>query len=177
MIWKQGMADLVPQEKLQPSMLDRLTDDLPETQKESRERRVLSLKKLREGVLRDIAWLLNTVNLSAVQDLEAYPEVEKSVINFGLPDLSGHTASSLEALELELLIKETIINYEPRINKNSLKVHVLIDESNMDHNSLTFDIEGELWAQPTPVHLYMKTDVDLESGNVLVRDSGAQGRS
>lgn len=171
------MAELVPQEKLQPSMLDRLTDDLPEAQKESRDRRVLSLKKLREGVLRDLAWLLNTVNLSTTEDLTAYPEVEKSVINYGMPDLSGHTANSLEVPELERLIKKTIINYEPRINKNSLKVHVLIDESSMDHNSLTFDIEGELWAQPMPVHLYMKTEVDLESGNFRLRDSGGQGRS
>lgn len=169
------MAELTQQEKLQPSMLDRLTDDMPESQKESRDRRVLSLKKIREGVLRDIAWLLNTINLSSIEDLDAYSEVKKSVINFGMPDLSGHTVNSLNVQELERLLKNTIINYEPRILKNSLKINVLADESSMNRNSLVFDIEGELWAQPTPVHLYMKTELDLESGNVVLRDSGSQG--
>lgn len=169
------MVELTQQEKLQPSMLDRLTDDMPDRQKESRDRRVLSLKKLREGVLRDISWLLNTVNLSSIEDLAAYPEVEKSVINFGIPDLSGRTVKSLEVTELERMITKVIINYEPRMIKNSLKVHVDTDESSMNRNSLVFDIEGELWAQPMPVHLYMKTELDLESGNIVVRDSGSPG--
>jgi len=171
------MAELTQQEKLQPSMLDRLTDDMPDGKKESRDRRVLSLKKLREGVLRDIAWLLNTVNLSSIEDLGAYPYVEKSVINFGMPDLSGHTLNSLELPELERVIKNTIINYEPRMIKNSLKVNVHSDESSMNRNSLVFDIEGELWAQPTPVHLFMKTELDLESGNVVVRDASSRDNS
>lgn len=156
-------------------MLDRLTDDLPDGKKESRDRKILSLKKLREGVLRDIAWLLNTVNLSSIEDLDAYPEVEKSVINFGMPDLSGHTVSSLEIPELERLIKNTIINFEPRLIKNSLKVHIATDENSMNYNSLVFDIEGELWAQPSSVHLYMKTELNMDSGSFSVRDSGSQG--
>ena len=168
------MAELTQQEKLQPSMLDRLTDDMPDTQKESRDRRVLSLKKLREGVLRDISWLLNTVNLSSIVDLDAYPEVEKSVLNYGMPDLSGHTVKSLEVSELEQLIKNTIVNYEPRMIKSSLKVKVISDEGSMNSSSLIFDIEGELWAQPMPVHLYMQTELDLESGSVVARNPGLQ---
>jgi len=57
------MAELAPRERLQPSLLDRLTDDEPDQEVESRERRVLSVRGLREGVLRDLAWLLNTTNL------------------------------------------------------------------------------------------------------------------
>ena len=53
------MAELTQKERLQPSLLDRLTDDEPPTQQESREKRVLSMHKLRLFVLRDISWLLN----------------------------------------------------------------------------------------------------------------------
>ena len=55
-----SMAELAPRERLQPSLLDRLSDDEPDNAVEPRERRVLSLRTLREGVLRDLAWLLNT---------------------------------------------------------------------------------------------------------------------
>ena len=50
------MAELLPQERLQPSLLDRLVDDNPGEQKESRDQRVLVIRKLRDFVLRDLAW-------------------------------------------------------------------------------------------------------------------------
>ena len=50
------MADsLHPQDRLQPALLDRLTDDEPEKKQEPRESRVLSKKQLRQSVLRDLA--------------------------------------------------------------------------------------------------------------------------
>ena len=87
------MAELTPKERLQPSLLDRLTDDEPDKLHEAMDKRVLSPQRLRESVRRDITWLLNTPNLGAVQDLSAYPEVERSTMNFGIPDLSGKPVS------------------------------------------------------------------------------------
>ena len=82
------MAELTPTERLQPSLLDRLTDEEPAQSSESRNRRVLSIQKLRESVLRDVAWLLNTTNLAESDLAERYPDVAKSVVNYGLPDLA-----------------------------------------------------------------------------------------
>ena len=87
------VAELTAQERLQPSLLDRLTDDEPGNQKESRDKRVLTLRRIREGVIRDLAWLLNTANLECVEDLDGYPEVAKSVLNYGIPDLTGKSAT------------------------------------------------------------------------------------
>ena len=91
------MAELTPKERLQPSLLDRLTDNEPDQQKEAREKRVLSMRKLRESVQRDLAWLLNTSNLETVQDLDEYPLVSHSVINYGLPDLAGRQGTLAES--------------------------------------------------------------------------------
>lgn len=57
------MAELTPPERLQPSLLDHLTDDEPAASQETRSPRVLSIQRLRESVLRDLGWLLNTTNL------------------------------------------------------------------------------------------------------------------
>ena len=164
------MAELTTRERLQPSLLDRLTDNSPDQTKESREERVLSVLKLREGVLRDLSWLLNTVNLSTVQDLSDYPLIARSTLNYGMPDLAGHAASGVDIIALQQVLRETILNYEPRLIRSTLKVKLKLTDNEMSHNTLSFDIEGELWAQPLPLHMYMKTEIDLEIGQVTVSD-------
>ena len=162
------MAKLSLKEHLQPSLLDRLTDEEPNKTQESRERRALTQQYLRESVRRDLAWLFNAVNLSAVQELRDCPQVLHSVVNYGLPDLSGHTLGSVDVLELERLLGQSIRDFEPRILPSSVKVRLVVDEQRMTHNAIVFDIEGELWAQPMPFHLFLRTEVDLEVGEVTV---------
>jgi len=164
------MAELLPSERLQPSLLDRLCDDEPHNELESREQRVLSVRRLRQSVLRDIAWLLNAVSLESVQNLENYPEVAKSVLNFGIPDLSGHSLSISDIDVIEKRIRKVIQDYEPRILPSTLRVRVLSTDS-YNHNAMNFDIEGDLWMQPLPLRLYLKTQLDFETGNVVVMDN------
>jgi type VI secretion system protein ImpF len=166
------MAELTQQERLQPSLLDRLTDDEPEKTQESREQRVLSLTKLRQSVLRDMGWLLNTGTLDAVQNLEDYPLVAHSVLNYGIPDLAGTALSSADIEEIQKRVKQAILDFEPRILKNSVKVKVAAAPDQMNHNAITFDIEGDLWMQPLPLRLYLKTELDLETGIMDVKDKG-----
>ena len=160
---------------MQPSLLDRLCDDEPQSQQESREKRVMSLKRLKEAVLRDLAWLMNTSDLTSAEDLQDYPLVAQSVLNYGLPALAGHTVSSVDLGVIERLLKQAIVNFEPRVMRNTLKVRVVAAEDEMNHNAMSFVIEGELWAQPIPQRLFLKTEIDLETGKVTVSEQGAQG--
>lgn len=164
------MAELTSQERLQPSLLDRLTDTDPGNATESRERRVLSMQRLRAGVLRDLGWLLNTGRLETLQDLEAYPHVRESVLNYGMPELSGLSLAGADEGRLEKAVREAIRRFEPRINSRTLKVSVQVERDRMSRNAVTFEIEGELWAQPTPLALFLKTEVDLETGGVSVTE-------
>ena len=170
------MAELTPKERLQPSLLDRLTDDEPDQKLESREKRVLSTEKLRESVRRDLAWLFNTPNLATVIDLADYAEVERSTVNFGLPDLAGRGAASIDIAEFERLLRKAILDFEPRLLKNSVKVRLSADPEQMSHSALRFDIEAELWAEPIPLRLYLRTELDLENGDVVISD-GSQSSS
>ncbi len=45
----------------------------------------------------------------------------------------------------------------------------------MSHNAMVFDIEGELWAQPLPLRLYLRTEVDLEAGEIRVNETAGGG--
>jgi type VI secretion system protein ImpF len=162
------MAELAARERLQPSLLDRLSDDEPDNSTESRERRVLSLRTLREGVLRDLAWLLNTTNLLSVLEHDNLPHVGNSVLNYGIPVMSGNAVSSLNVGKLERGIRQAIWDFEPRLIKNTVLVKARM--SVVEKNMLTFDIEADMWAQPYPERLYLKTDLDLERGAVILSE-------
>jgi type VI secretion system protein ImpF len=164
------MAELTQKEKLQPSLLDRLTDNNPESQVESRAQRVLSIQQLRKSVIRDLGWLLNTGNLEARQNLDRYPAATHSVVNYGMPDIAGITTGDIEVDAVEQAVKQAVIDFEPRILRNTLVVKMVVDQEAMSSNSVVFEIEGELWAQPVPLRVFLKTELDLETGDVQVAD-------
>lgn len=166
------MAELTTKERLQPSLLDRLTDFEPERNQESREQRVLSFRQLKQSVLRDLSWLLNTPSLQTMENLDDYPETVHSVVNYGIPALSGASLSTVNVQKLQRQIKQVIIDFEPRIMANTLKVDIMVDGDQMSQVAMCFKIEGDLWAQPLPVRLYIRSDLDLETGEVTVKDLG-----
>jgi type VI secretion system protein ImpF len=167
------MAELTHSEKLQPSLLDRLIDEQPDKSYESPRERVFSLKKLREVVLRDLGWLLNTANLTSVEDLRTFPRVTESVINYGIQDTTGVVGTNLDLKNLERHLKHTISLFEPRILPQSLRVKVTAHGEQMNRNALTFEIQGDLWAQPAPERLYLRSELDLETGNVSINQTTA----
>jgi len=129
------------------------------------------MQKLRAAVLRDLGWLLNTGQLETTDDLDRYPEVAKSVMNYGIPDISGSSVSGVDTADLEKAVRDAIVKFEPRITADTVRVTVVRGGEKMGRNALTFNIEGQLWAEPTPVALYLKTELDLETGDVSVRDA------
>ena len=165
------MAELSPQERLQPALLDRLTDDEPDKKVEGQEKRVLTKAQLRQAVLRDLAWLFNTTRLESEQDLANAPLAQKSTLNYGLPALAGETAASLDPTDLERAVREAILAYEPRILPSSLRVRAIVTETQLEqYNVISVEIEWFLWAQPVPLELLLRTDVDLETGRVEITD-------
>jgi type VI secretion system protein ImpF len=95
------------------------------------------------------------------------------VLNFGLPALCGETASTLDLIDLEQTIRQAILDFEPRIVPASLQVRALASAAVLEqHNVLSMEIRGHLWALPVPLELLLRTDVDLESGTVEIRDLG-----
>ena len=158
-----------PIEKLQPCLLDRLTDDEPGKNVESRNQRVISTARYRQGVMRDLEWLFGaSAHLPKELNefdfrLEDFPEAFKSVINFGTRHLFGLTSPNLRDLQRRL--KEALCTFEPRIDPVTLKVEI-----EMDRNVLVMNIRGDLWAQEKAEHLHIKTRLDLQGGYCSLGD-------
>lgn len=158
------MAELTPSEKLQPCLLDRLTDDEPNKQQESRMKRVMSLQRYRQAVLRDLAWLLNTYANAEQEGLDEFEEVPSSVLNYGVQNGAGMTASSVSADEMRYRLTEAIQRFEPRIIANTISIDIDVNPEEMTRRSIRFEIRGDLWSQPIPESLFIATELDFETG-------------
>jgi type VI secretion system protein ImpF len=163
------VAGLTPKEKLQPSLLDRLTDVRPDVRTSTAGVKVLSMEELRDGVRRDLAALFNATSLETVEDLSDYPNVQKSTLNFGMPDLSGKTASGMDLQELERALSRAIHQFEPRLLEETVKVSSDMYDAK-SHNLMIAKIEAELWSQPLPQKLLLRTELDLENGEVKLKE-------
>jgi type VI secretion system protein ImpF len=165
-------------DRLQPALLDRLTDFNPQSQVEADDTRMMNKSQIREAVLRDLSWLLNSVQPLSKAIATQYPQAADSVLNYGLPAMSGQLASRIDVSLLERTIKQAILRFEPRVMEDSLEVKALEASSVLDtHNVIEFEIHGFMWAQPVPLELLLRTQVDLEAGQVEVRDVGSSGPS
>jgi type VI secretion system protein ImpF len=168
------MAELTPLEKLQPCLLDRLTDDEPGKKQESRNQRVVSLQRYREAVLRDLSWLLNTHADAGQSGLDEFNDIVSSVLNFGVQNVAGMTGSNLNVDDMRYQLIEAIQRFEPRILPDTLSIDTIIDPDAMSNRrSLSFEIRGVLWTQSIPESLFIKTELDLETGEARINRGGS----
>ncbi len=167
-----NLNQAVAQDHLQPSLLDRLIDDEPDKLKEGDDKRTLTRAALRQAVLRDLGWLFNTSNHGIAHDDLRYPNVARSVINYGLPMLSGQFTSSIRRVSMEQALKQAVMQFEPRILAHTLEVELIMDGPAIDsHNCVGLQIRGMLWAQPVPLEFLMRSRIDLEEGRFEVQSA------
>ena len=137
---------------------------------EPADKRYLSARKLRECVCRDLAILLNSTSLGATTDLSALEEVQRSVLNYGMPSLAGRSAALVDLRQVARTVENVIRHFEPRLVQ--VRVTPETDRDSGDNHEIALRIDAELWGQPVPQHLVLRTRISTESGDVNVSDAG-----
>ena len=140
----------------------------PNLELESAERRMLSTRRLRECVLRDLGWLFNSLNLDSCQDLESVPYVAASVLNFGLPSFAGRMSSSIDPAESAERLRRAVELFEPRLSSVRVKPQPSSEEEN--DGTLEFTIDAQLWGYPMSQQLELHTKIDTMTGDVSVTE-------
>lgn len=133
------------------------------------------MPQLREAVLRDLGWLLNTSARAGFERVEEFPEVSRSVLNYGIPDLCGTTASGVVDGELERVVRRAIQLYEPRVLQRGLSIKLIRGSSPRGPTFIMLEITGEIWGDPVPERLYIRTELDLDTGECVVPGGGGRG--
>jgi type VI secretion system protein ImpF len=141
-------------------------------QTESLDKRVFTMRRLREAVFRDITWLLNSMSLDSTEDLSRYPEVERSVLNYGMPTLAGRQMSSIDPARTAERIARAIAAFEPRLSK--VRVNPERRQYGEENFAVAFQVEADLWGQPVAQHLVLRTSIDLNSGEIKVSEAASR---
>lgn len=152
--------------RFEPSLLDRLNDNDRGGILENETEYKVSSEKLIEIVKRDLSSLLNSACFERNDNLLEFPEVRSSVLNYGMEDFTGNTSAINRAKVLQSNIREAITNFEPRILSESVNVEVKVNDEVMSQRQIVIHIEGMVWAEPFPINLEMRTELDVETGRL-----------
>ena len=163
------MARFEPDSVVTQSLLDRLIDSEPANNSEAAMTRPQSVRALKASLRRDLEWLLNTRRNPDEAD-DHYPELKKSLFNYGFPDFSNFTFSSpRDRIRLVKVLEEAVRVFEPRME--AVRVVLLdADASGQEINrSVRFQIEGLLKMDPAPEQVCFDTVLSLTSGEYKVK--------
>lgn len=154
-----------PGKHLLPTLFDRLCDDTP-NQKRDHDISV-SPAQLKEIIRRDLSFLLNTISHEDDIDAARYPQAAASVVNYGLPPLAGSFLYEHKWDDIRRAILRTITRFEPRLKTSTLQIIPLQDEQRQNgHNTLQFEICGEILTQPYPTAFRVRSALDMEHSRI-----------
>jgi type VI secretion system protein ImpF len=160
------MAEIRPDQLLLPSVLDRLIDHDPQVRQEAPRTRNQLLRDLKQAVRRDLENLLNTRVRCVPYPMEL-KELKQSVVNYGIPDLTGGSlGSSKEREEFRRTIQSIILLYEPRLKKPTVR---LLDQNETADRTIRFHIDAVLLAEPAPEPIAFDSTLRLTTGSFEVK--------
>jgi len=148
------------------TVLDRLLDKEPKNQApEPPLGRAQSLRELKASLRRDLEWLLNS-RRSPIDVPETFSECQRSMVVYGLPDLSSLTVQSAnDQARLIRGMEQAISVFEPRL----MNVKVSLTPVTQGSRTLRFVIEALLKIDPAPEHVTFDTMLELNSGEYAVK--------
>jgi type VI secretion system protein ImpF len=94
------------------------------------------------------------------------------VLNFGMPSPTGKSATSLDLNRMTRTIEAAIRQFEPRLSK--VRVSPELGGEHQDAQEICLRVDAQLWGQPTPLQVVLRTRIDTESGSVRVSDAGSR---
>ena len=131
-----------------------------------RPRKVITEPALRQEVARDLDYLLNTIEMAATIDMSLSPYVRKSILNYGIPDLTRRTIDEAGVDEIPEELRVAILNYEPRLAAASLQIER--DESvDAAELKVRFIVRAELVCHPVHAPVEFVADV-IDTGKIVI---------
>jgi type VI secretion system protein ImpF len=122
---------------------------------------------LRREVAQDLANLMNTTNLAAIEDLTSTPEVRRSILNYGIPDLAHRSLDEGNVGDVASEIKRALVQFEPRLVPETIQASRDMRAKTSDLQ-IRFLVRADLKCDPLNVPIEFVADVEVESGKVKI---------
>jgi type VI secretion system protein ImpF len=131
-----------------------------------RVRQVITESMLRKEVSRDVEALLNAIALESTVDMSDAPFARKSILNFGIPDVTHRSIDEIGVDHIPEEIRAAIVNFEPRLAAASL--HIERDKSvDPVELKIRFIVRADLVCDPVHVPVEFIADV-IETGKIVI---------
>ena len=149
--------------RVRASIVDRLLDFAPDESREPLSARSIAARDLKNSVLRDLEWLLNTRQGFEVP--ESLEEVRRSVAYYGLPDFTAlSVVSHVEVSRLKADLEHAIRFFEPRL----LDVKLIFEPITNTEKQIKFRVEARIDADPLPEEVVFDTVLNSGNGRFVV---------
>lgn len=129
---------------------------------------------LRDHLAIDLGNLMATVNLEASIPLTGLDYVRKSVLNYGIPDMSRLTVEDSRNQTLAADLRTALLAHEPRLIAETLRVSLRKPEADSQQR-MAFDITAEMAARPVDVPLEFVAEIDTGAGKVALSNLVVRG--
>lgn len=160
------MAKIEADQPLVPSVLDRLLDDQPTATREAPKSRTQVLRELKHSLRRDLENLLNTRCRPSGWP-ENLHELELSLVNYGIPDITAaDLGSATRRQEFQRIMERVIRHFEPRFKSVSVE---MLDNAEPLDRTLRFRIDALLYAEPAPEPVVFDSAMKPTTGNVQIK--------
>lgn len=130
-------------------------------------RSVITEALLRREVSRDLEVLMNTINLAASTDLHDHPEVRRSILNFGFPDVTHRSIDEVSVEDIRYEIEAALRAFEPRIASDTIEV-VRDDAIRREELKIRFVVRADLTCDPVNVPVEFVADLEVDTGKIVI---------
>jgi len=120
---------------------------------------------LKRDLATDLMSLVNTIDLGSAIDISDLDYVKRSIVNFGLPDLSALTSLEMGVDEIGRHLRNALLAHEPRLRPESIHIEQSTQVDDESHR-VSFSVSAEMACNPLDLPTEFVAEVDIGSGNL-----------
>jgi type VI secretion system protein ImpF len=122
---------------------------------------------LRREVGRDLDALMNTIAMDSTENLQSFEHVQKSILNFGFPDIAHRSIDERSLNDVKYEIETVLTNYEPRLIRDTIQVtrDMSVDAADL---KVRFVVRADLSCVPMNVPIEFVADVEIDTGKIMI---------
>jgi type VI secretion system protein ImpF len=148
--------------RYRPYLLSRLTDLDPLEKKDAFDR-IINSKQLKKDVFDNIEMLFYSRSHLSPGEMRNMPELENSVLGYGVVDFCGRMHSKSNEEFLREHIRRQLLDFEPRLDPSTVAVDFFSSE-NSSESLLEFHISGVIHAGEVEEEVRFISKINLETG-------------
>ncbi len=129
---------------------------------------------LRDHLAQDLGNLMGTIHLEAAQSLDGLDHVRKSVLNYGMQDMTSLTTDDFKNAKVIRDLRDALLAHEPRLIADTLVIKLRTQQADAQQR-ISFDIRAEMTARPVDVPLEFVAEIDTGVGKVALANLVVRG--